>query len=106
MVNYVTRITVKLSDGQQALFEHTDTGYVKRIPLKEEQLESTNTSRNIALLQVLERNGFAFKISPNYIYAVSTEIEAQEAKELLLAQGFHDNEFQIFLEYTRKWGTL
>lgn len=106
MVNYLTRITVSLTKEEQALFKNNSAGYTEHLPFKEEPPHPTVLSRNISLLHILQRMGFAFKPGQNCIYAVSTEIEAQEAKEILLAEGFHDNEFQIFLEYTRKWGTL
>jgi hypothetical protein len=106
MVNYITRITVQLSNGQHALFKNTNAGYVKQLPLKEKEHDTANIGRNIYLLRVLEQKGFAFKTGKDCVYAVSAEIEAQDAKEFLLAQGFHDNEFQVFLEYTRKWGTM
>lgn len=106
MVNYITRITVQLSNGQQALFKNIDASYVNQLPLKQEERDAANISRNISLLRTLEEQGFAFKMGKDCIYAISTEIEAQDAKEFLRAQGFYDNEFQVFLEYTRKWGTI
>ena len=62
--------------------------------------------RVAAMMELLAPRGFSFRQDKNCIYAESTEMEAQEAKRYLLANGFQDKEFQVWLEYTRKWGMM
>jgi len=54
----------------------------------------------------LEKLGFAISTGKDCIIADSADIEAGDVKRRLIAAGFHDPEFQIVLEYTRKWGML
>ncbi|HEY3594261.1 MAG TPA: hypothetical protein VGL13_10305 [Polyangiaceae bacterium] len=62
--------------------------------------------RVAAMMEVLERHGFTFRAGKRSIVATSAEVEAFEAKRMLLDAGFADREFQIILEYTRGWGML
>lgn len=103
MVNFTTNIKVPLSLEEAALFQ--DTGYIDKLPFKEE-LPPSEDSRRISLLKTLEKTGFNFKKAKLCMCAVSTEIEAQDIKEYLLREGFMDQEFQVYLEYSRQWGTI
>ena len=58
------------------------------------------------MVNFLEKLGFRISTGKACIVADSTDIEAGDAKRRLIAAGFHDREFQIVLEYTRKWGML
>jgi hypothetical protein len=64
------------------------------------------TGRVAAMMEALAPKGFTFRFNKDRIFAESNEVEAQEAKNYLLSLGFHDTEFQVFLEYVRKWGML
>jgi hypothetical protein len=63
-------------------------------------------ARVASMMEFLEGHGFHFRTAKNAVHGPSTEVEAGEAKRLLLAAGFLDREFQIVLEYTRGWGML
>ena len=58
------------------------------------------------LLDALAERGFVFKFEKDRVLAESAVMEAQDAKKYLLDAGFRDTEFQVFLEYARKWGVL
>ncbi len=59
-----------------------------------------------ALAGALAAVGFSIRRDRRRIVAESTVVEAQEAKRALLALGFRDREFRVFLEYVRQWGVL
>lgn len=67
-------------------------------------LERVN--RIAAMMELLAVHGFYFERKGPVIHGYSHEIEAYEAKRILLEAGFRDCEFQIILEYTRGWGML
>ncbi len=50
--------------------------------------------------------GFAVRAERSGLVAESDRVEAQDAKRLLRALGFADREFQVRLDYERRWGTL
>jgi hypothetical protein len=58
------------------------------------------------IARALSARGFAVRRERRRLVAESTVVEAQEAKRGLLALGFQDREFQVFLEYVRQWGVL
>jgi hypothetical protein len=62
--------------------------------------------RVATMMALLERHGFHCRAGKNAVLCSSSEVEAGEAKRLLLAAGFQDREFQIVLEYARGWGML
>lgn len=62
--------------------------------------------RVAAMMELLAAKGFVFQYSKNCICAESEVFEAQETKKYLLENGFRDREFQVWLEYTRKWGMM
>lgn len=63
-------------------------------------------SRVAAMMELLSGYGFNSIAKDGAVYCYSKDVEAGEAKRLLLAAGFRDREFQIVLEYTRGWGIL
>ena len=77
MVDHLTRITV-----------HADGG------------------RAAEMARALASRGFAVRLERRRFVAESDTVEAQEAKAYLRARGFEDREFQVFLEYVRRWGVL
>lgn len=58
------------------------------------------------LAAALAELGFAVRSEGRRLVADSTAVEAQEAKRVLRARGFADREYQVFLEYVRRWGVL
>ncbi len=58
------------------------------------------------IAQALALWGFTIRRERRRLVADSTTVEAGEAKRALLELGFHDREFQVFLEYVRRWGIL
>ena len=64
------------------------------------------TPRAEELVRALAERGFSVRRERRRLVAESTVVEAQEAKRALLALGFRDREFQVFLEYVRQWGVL
>jgi hypothetical protein len=58
------------------------------------------------IVRALALWGFAVRRERRRLVADSTTMEAGDAKRALLALGFHDREFQVFLEYVRRWGVL
>ncbi len=59
-----------------------------------------------ALADALAARGFSVRRERARFVAESDAVEAGEAKRQLLALGFRDREFQVFLEYVRQWGVL
>ncbi|MDT8901786.1 hypothetical protein [Anaeroselena agilis] len=109
VVNHLTRVILKLID-EPVPYE---------VVAPSEQLPPTAASvrrfgeslsrraeRVAAMMEALEARGFTFKFAKDRVFADSTEMEAQDAKRYLLSQGYEDTEFQVLLEYARKWDTL
>jgi len=57
-------------------------------------------------MSLLESQGFVFTQQGERIIGTSRTVEAQELKEILRAGGFADGEYQVYLEYQRKWGIM
>lgn len=55
---------------------------------------------------ILTELKFKLTYEKNAIYAESADVEAQEIKGILKSRGYKDTEFQVILEYVRKWGML
>lgn len=70
------------------------------------QAMQERASRVAAMMELLERLGFAFSAKNQIVTAYSNQVEAYEVKRELINAGFADREFQIILEYTRGWGML
>jgi hypothetical protein len=62
--------------------------------------------RVVAMAEFLATLGFRISTGKDGIVADSSDVEAGDAKRKLIGAGFQDREFQIVLEYTRKWGML
>ncbi|MBP2625503.1 MAG: hypothetical protein H6Q68_214 [Firmicutes bacterium] len=107
MVDHLTRIILKpveepLRCQQFLMNDMADAQAVRCFGL---QLQR-RTKRVALMMELLLTKGFVFSFQKGYIFADSPVMEAQEAKEYLLENGFFDQEFQIFLEYGRKWGVM
>ncbi|HEY3425815.1 MAG TPA: hypothetical protein VGL27_13525 [Negativicutes bacterium] len=107
VVNHITRIILKLVDKplpygilQQAKLLNVNS--VRSFG----SLLVQRTERVAEMMEALEDIGFAFTAKKDCIYADSGKVGAWEAKQYLLDHGFQDREFQVQLEYTRKWGMM
>lgn len=107
MVNHVTRVIFRLIEdpvpygplaGDASPGPAAVRAFGARLALRSERVA--------AMMEVLAERGFIFKFDKDRIYAESGVVEAQDAKKSLLSAGFEDTEFQVFLEYARKWGVL
>jgi hypothetical protein len=108
IVTHVTQITVSLlpDDGTAS---QAVAGSETVTPAMVKQLGkdvAERYSRVASMMELLASHGFSFRRSNKAVHCFSSEVEAGEAKRLLLAAGFNDREFQIVLEYTRGWGML
>ena len=107
MVDHMTRIILKPVE-EPFLFGHFSKNHVIDAQIVRNfglQLQR-RTERVALIMELLGVKGFVFSFHKNVIFADSSVMEAQEAKEYLLENGFHDQEFQVFLEYGRKWGIM
>ena len=107
MVDHVTRIILKPVEepslcSQVLKNEVVDAKAVRDLGLQLQQ----RTERVAVMMELLAAKGFIFSFKQGSIFADSSVMEAQEAKKYLQDNGFLDQEFQIFLEYGRKWGTM
>lgn len=107
MVNHLTRVIFKLVEepvpyGPLAAAGEPSPAAVRRFG---ERLAG-HAERVAAMMEALAARGFTCKFAKDRIFADSGEIEAQEAKKYLLSLGFEDTEFQVLLEYARKWEVL
>ncbi|WP_378953711.1 hypothetical protein [Pelosinus sp. sgz500959] len=107
MVDHMTRIILKPVE-EPVFFGHFPKNHeVDARSVRDFGLQLQHKAERVALMmELLAVKGFAFSFHKNAIFADSSVMEAQEAKEYLLENGFHDQEFQIFLEYGRKWGIM
>lgn len=67
---------------------------------------SHRAERVAAMMEALARRGFHLRLERDRIVAESEEVGGREAKRYLNSLGFRDREFQVLLEYVRKWGVL
>lgn len=107
VVNHLTRVILHLIEQSvpyeaAGLTVSPDAESVRQLG----RLLQERSERVAAMMEALAAKGFTFQFNKDRILAESNEIEAQEAKKYLLSLGFHDTEFQVFLEYVRKWGML
>jgi hypothetical protein len=58
------------------------------------------------LAAALGELGFAVRRERRRIVADSSEVEGQETKTRLRERGFEDREYQVFVEFVRRWGIL
>jgi SOS response regulatory protein OraA/RecX len=106
VVNHLTRIILKLVEEpisyEEVAAQPQSADSVRRLG----QRLSRRTERVAAMMEALAERGFTFKLEKDRIFADSIEMEAQDAKRYLLSRGFEDTEFQVLLEYARKWDVL
>lgn len=107
MVNHITRVILRLVEdpvpyetvaGADPLDPAAVRAFGDRLKNRAERVA--------AMMEALAGRGFVFKFEKDRILADSNEMEAQDAKRYLIESGFADTEFQVFLEYARKWGVL
>jgi hypothetical protein len=58
------------------------------------------------LAAALVQRGFAVRRERDRVHADSTEVEGQDVKAYLRARGFAEREFQVFVEFARRFGFL
>jgi hypothetical protein len=58
------------------------------------------------LAAALAACGFEVRRERRRIVADSTQVEGQAVKAYLRGRGFGDREYQVFVEYVRRWGIL
>ena len=108
IVTHLTRVKFSLVPDDDRLAEAA-SGKKLITPLMVNQagnIISNHYARVTKMMELLAERGFSFRAGKKAVYCYSSEVEAGEAKRLLLSAGFTDREFQIQLEYTRGWGML
>jgi hypothetical protein len=63
-------------------------------------------ARARALGVALADLGFSVREGARGLVAESVVVEGQHVKAYLRGRGFADREFQVYVEYARRWGTL
>lgn len=58
------------------------------------------------LVRALASLGFAIREEPRRIVADSSTVEAREAKARLRSLGFGDRDYQLLVEFVRRWGVM
>jgi hypothetical protein len=108
IVTHVTEVKISLAasdDGWRAAAAAGGSIDPAAIAAAGERIASHH-ARVASMMLFLAGHGFLFRAGKNAVHGYSSEIEAGDAKRLLIAAGFEDREFQIVLEYTRGWGML
>jgi hypothetical protein len=108
IVTYLTRVKISLVPDKDILAEQA-AGKELVSPELVRQAGSgiaDHYMRSAAMMELLAKHGFIFRVRKDAVYCYSNDVEAGEVKRLLLSAGFRDKEFQIHLEYTRGWGML
>ncbi|WP_333595054.1 hypothetical protein [Anaerospora hongkongensis] len=104
IVNHVTFIRMGLAVN---LPIHLNTPQEGSHRLREAGiLAKAHYDKLAAIMEALTELKFVFSTDKNYLYAKSEIVGARDAKEYLLAKGFKDQDFQIYLEYSRGWGMM
>ena len=108
IVTHVTQVTISLLPDEHILTDFsTGSGPVTPQIVSQAGKQITeHFMRVTSMMELLAGHGFSFRRSQKAVHGYSSEMEAGEAKRLLLEAGFKDREFQIILEYTRGWGML
>jgi hypothetical protein len=108
VVNHLTRIILKLIEEPVPydLVASPDQPPTADNVRRFGERLARRADRVAAMIEALAARGFTFKFEKDRVFADSNEMEAQEAKRYLISQGFADTEFQVLLEYARKWGVL
>lgn len=104
MVDYMTNIilTIPRLDKGNGTEAETNAGEIGGRGRELARLYN----RIAVMMSVLEDQGFVFSRRGDRIIGSSQAMETQELKELLQEHGFADNEYQVYLEYQRKWGIM
>lgn len=102
MVNFLTCVSFAMLDLHVINPGNIDANQIREASEKIAQ----RTTRIAAMLDCLSAHEFTFIYKNNEICAYSKTVEAQQVKEILLQNGFQDIEFQVHLEYSRRWGIL
>lgn len=108
VVTHLTRVKISLALDDDLLAEAA-SGKALIAPVMVNQAGkhiADHYTRVTKMMELLADHGFSFRAGKKAVYCYSSEVEAGEAKRLLLSAGFRDWEFQIQLEYTRGWGML
>ncbi|AIF52417.1 hypothetical protein UFO1_2874 [Pelosinus sp. UFO1] len=107
MVNHLTRIILKPVEEPLFRGHFLKNNLVDAQAVRNFGLQLQHRAERVALMmELLAAKEFSFHFQQGSIFADSSVMEGQEAKEYLLGNGFLDQEFQIFLEYGRKWGIM
>jgi len=107
MVDHLTRIILKPVEEPSSYVHFLKSDVVDAKAVRDLGLQLQRRAERVALMmELLAAKGFSFSFKQGSVFADSPVIEAQEAKQYLLENGFLDQEFQIFLEYGRKWGIM
>ena len=106
-VNHVTRVMLHLLDDPIPYDIINNASHLTSDTVRQFSSHlQTHLERVAAMMELLTGKGFVLLPGKNCIFADSEIVEAQEIKRYLLENGFRDREFQIRLEYTRKWGMM
>lgn len=106
MVEYITHIIMEIIDKDK-LDSNSDNKTIDSYKVRNFGHQLAERCERIAvMMEILAVHGFTFTATIESVIAKSTTVEAQDAKLYLLQKGFRDGEFQVYLEYTRKWGML
>ena len=101
MVDHLTRVFLGSTPAAPRDLPLTAAGV-----LAEADRVRAHAGRVAGMMEVLAALRFGFRRAGARIVAESADVEARQAKARLLAAGFEDREFQIVLEYRRRWGIL
>lgn len=103
MVRYLTRVLLRLPPAPAlAAGESVDGEELRRMG----QQARSRWERAAEMIELLAGAGFRIHAEKDRMVAESTEIEAAEAKALLRSRGFGDREYQMLVEYERRWGLM
>jgi hypothetical protein len=106
MVEYITHIIMKVVDKEK-LDNNSGANTIDAHSIRNFGSQLAERSERVAaMMEILAEKGFTFTANIDSVIAKSKTIEAKDAKLYLLQNGFLDIEFQVYLEYTRKWGML
>jgi hypothetical protein len=107
IVTYITEVKIFLSPEDSILNTVACKEPITPMIVRQAGEQTCEHYKRVAaMMELLSGNGFNFVAKEGAVYCYSNEVEAGAAKQLLLAAGFRDREFQIVLEYTRGWGML
>ena len=106
-VNHITTVILQLLDDPipYTVLDEADGIEPKDVRLFAHHIQH-RLERVAGMMELLAERGFTFRRYKNHILGESESVEAQEAKRYLISKGYQDREFQINLEYIRKWGMM